>query len=85
MFSSTECGKFGKGRINQVFTEPINLGNGTLSYMEAKSQERVKNTKLKLRKDIREDLSKIIKVPWFYACNKNRYPSWEGKHDSRVT
>ena len=85
MFSSTECGKFDKARVNEVFSDPIKLGNGTLSYMENKNQGRNQNKKLRLIKDIKQDLSKIIKVPWFYACNKDRYPSWEGKHDSRVT
>ena len=86
-FSSTECGKFDKKRIKEVFTDPLNIGKGKLDYMESQFHKRVTHLGNRLSKisDINEDLGAIIKVPWFYSCNKERYPSWEGKHDSRVT
>ena len=85
VLSSTECGKFDKSVVGKLFTGPLKQGNGSLNYMEKLFQKRVKNTKLRLMKDIKDDLSKIVKVPWFYACNQDRYPSWQGKHDLRVT
>ena len=83
--SATECGNWDKAQIDENFREPLRKGNGSLNYMENYLHRRNKNSKIHLLKDIKEDLSKIVKVPWFYACNKNRYPSWEGRHDSRVT
>jgi hypothetical protein len=29
--------------------------------------------------------SKIVYLPWFYDCNRNRYSMWEGHPDSRVS
>ncbi|CAL8130222.1 unnamed protein product [Orchesella dallaii] len=26
----------------------------------------------------------LVKLPWFYDCNRERYPLWEGKHDTRL-
>ncbi|KAG4072855.1 hypothetical protein HA402_002598 [Bradysia odoriphaga] len=41
------------------------------------------------RRIIKVDLSKsemkeICVLPWFYDCNRNRYPVWEGGHDTRL-
>lgn len=86
-FSSTECVEFDKKQIKQLFTDPLSIGKGKLDYMEAQFHKRVTHLGNRLRKitDIKEDLSAITKAPWFYDCNKERFPSWEGKHDSRVT
>ena len=27
---------------------------------------------------------KVVYLPWFYDCNRDRYPLWESKHDSRL-
>ena len=87
IFSSTECGKFDGKRIKTLFTDPLEKGKGKLEFMEAQFHKRVTHLGNRLHKirDIKENLSDIIKVPWFYECNKKRYPSWEGRHDSRVT
>ena len=31
-----------------------------------------------------EEIKDIVYVPWFYDCNRNRYPRWEGRPDSRI-
>jgi hypothetical protein len=31
-----------------------------------------------------EERRKIVYLPWFYDCNRNRYPMWEGHPDSRT-
>ena len=87
IFSATECGKFDKTRVKKLFTDPLQKGKGKIDFLEAGFQKRVTHlgARLKRIKDIKENLSDIIKIPWFYECNKERYPSWEGKHDSRVT
>ena len=87
MFSSTECGTWDKSRIKKTFVDPLEKGKGRLDYMESQFHKRVTHLGNKLHriKDIKEDLSNIIKVPWFYTCNKKRYPSWQGKHDTRIT
>jgi len=30
------------------------------------------------------ELEGIVYLPWFYDCNRDRYPRWEGKLDSRL-
>ena len=56
-----------------------------LDKLENQMQRRAQNSRIKLLKEVQEDLSKIVVFPWFYVCNKKRYPAWEGKHDTRVT
>ena len=84
--SATECGAWTTERIHNFFTEHITPYNEShsLEVFETFIERRNVNKKLKLLSDIKEDLSKIIVPPWFYICNKERYPAWEGKHDSRV-
>ena len=81
--SATECGD----SYYEYFKEAIKylLDTSSLEVLENQVQRRVQNSRLKLLKDISEDLSKIVVFPWFYLCNSERYPSWEGKHDTRVT
>ena len=90
LLSQTECGKDGSGRmgrrmIREAFTIPLKMENSSLTYMEKYHHQRNKDKRIRLLKDIPDDLSNIVNVPWFYACNPSRYPSWEGKHDSRVS
>ena len=33
---------------------------------------------------IEEEMKEIAILPWFYDCNRNRYPVWEDGHDSRL-
>jgi hypothetical protein len=35
-------------------------------------------------KDVKVTKKKIEFLPWFYDCNRLRYPAWEGIHDSRI-
>ncbi|CAL8130204.1 unnamed protein product [Orchesella dallaii] len=42
----------------------------------------VKVEKLKL--EFEEEYTLLVKLPWFYDCNRERYPTWEGKHDERL-
>ncbi|CAL8097734.1 unnamed protein product [Orchesella dallaii] len=30
------------------------------------------------------EYKQIVQIPWFYNCNRNRYPSWEGLRDTRL-
>jgi len=36
--------------------------------------------------DMEEELrdTGIVPLPWLYSCNRERYPSWEGNHDTRL-
>ena len=88
MLSTTECGNWDREFIQQRFVHPLELGRGNavpLDAAEKFTHRRNINKKLKLLKDVKEDLSQIVVHPWFYLCNKDRYPSWEGKHDTRVS
>jgi hypothetical protein len=31
-----------------------------------------------------KEIKDVMIQPWFYACNKERYPYWERKHDTRL-
>lgn len=33
---------------------------------------------------VQRELAPVVHVPWFYKCNRGRYPRWEGKPDSRL-
>ena len=86
MLSFTECGAWTTESVHKFFTEhiiPFNESH-SLEVFETFVQRRKKNQRIKLLSNIKQDLSKIIVPPWFYICNKDRYPAWEGKHDSRV-
>ena len=84
--AATECGDWTKETVQTRFSGPLESFRNThsLEGIENHIQRRNENKHLKLIKDVREDLSRIVVYPWFYACNKRRYPAWEGKHDSRV-
>jgi len=34
--------------------------------------------------ELGSEMKETAILPWFYACNRRRYPVWEGKHDSRL-
>ncbi|CAL8133531.1 unnamed protein product [Orchesella dallaii] len=31
-----------------------------------------------------EEYKDVVRLPWFYDCNRKRYPTWEGEHDTRL-
>jgi len=33
---------------------------------------------------IKAQMKEIAILPWFYDCNRERYPVWEGGHDTRL-
>ncbi len=33
---------------------------------------------------LNRDMAEICLLPWFYDCNRDRYPVWEGGHDTRL-
>jgi len=35
-------------------------------------------------KTIRNEMSEIAVLPWYYDCQRDRYPAWEGNHDTRL-
>ena len=86
MLSATECGAWTKETIQTHFTGPLksNLVTKSLEGIENFYHRRATNKHLKLIKNVKHNLTSIVLHPWFYLCNKSRYPAWEGKHDSRV-
>ena len=83
ILSATECDD-----KNHVFLiEGISYlrENHSLKKIEEYLQKREFNGRVRLLKDVKEDLSKIVVLPWFYECNKERYPAWKGEHDNRVS
>ena len=86
MLSTTECKEWTSKSIQKLFSAHLHPFRETnsLEDMETYFHRRKVNKDLKLLANIKDDLSKIIYYPWFYSCNKDRYPAWEGKHDLRV-
>ena len=84
--STSECGDWTKQFFRDWFSGHLTpfCETHSLNDYETNIQRRVTNKKLKLLSNVKENLSTIIHHPWFYICNKERYPAWEGKHDSRV-
>ena len=83
LLSATEC-----GNSSHVFpNEGIKYLQDyhSLEIFEKAIQARKKNKRIKLLKDVKQNLSKIVVFPWFYNCNKDRYPAWQGNHDPRVS
>ena len=87
VLSATECGKWNNATVYNLFRKNLRPARNkySLEDFESHIQNRKQSEHLKLLSEIKEDLSDIIYLPWFYACNKYRYPSFIGKHDSRVT
>ncbi|CAL8068725.1 unnamed protein product [Orchesella dallaii] len=42
----------------------------------------IKVSDLKLKNE--NEFRMLVQLPWFYDCNRERYPAWEGKHDNRL-
>ena len=85
ILSASECGNL--SWVNILYQEGIRYlkEHNSLDVLENEIQKRKKNIKIKFLKSIKEDISKIIVIPWFYECNRERYPAWKGNHDSRVS
>lgn len=60
--------------------------NDKLQELEDTFREGVlKNSRVKKLSQISPgQLKGIVYLPWFYDCNRDRYPRWEGKPDSRL-
>ena len=87
MLSTTECGEWNNETVYHLFREHLTPSENkySLEHFESNIQRRKQSEHLKLLSEIKEDLSDIVYLPWFYACNKYRYPAFIGKHDSRIT
>ena len=86
LLSATECSEWTKQDLRAWFIEPLSNYTDThsLEGIENFIHKRKNHTHIQLIKDVKEDLSEVISRPWFYECNKERYPAWQGKHDTRV-
>ena len=81
--SATECGD-AKHIFPQEGIQYL-LYNQSLVLLEQEFEKRKTNARIKPLKEVERELSSIAVLPWFYNCNKQRYPAWDGKHDSRVS
>lgn len=54
-----------------------------LNHIESQFLSRIYNFS-SLGSDEMDAVSELIQIPWFYQCNRNRYPSLEGKYDARL-
>ena len=81
--SASECGD-AKHIFPQEGIQYL-LYNQSLVLLEQEFEKRKTNARIKPLKEVERELSSIAVLPWFYNCNKQRYPAWDGKHDSRVS
>jgi hypothetical protein len=79
--SCSECSGLGAGVIAAA-------RSGDLSRLSAIFQPLHYHSSLQNRvfplKDVIAEIKDIVAVPWYYACNPSRYPSWELQHDHRI-
>ncbi|KAN0026447.1 hypothetical protein ACTFIV_007432 [Dictyostelium citrinum] len=82
--SCTECGITKEDQIT-LFSNDIEKGDIQkleLRLLETKSDHSYRVRKLK---DMDDFFKKEVAIlPWFYNCNRNRYPVWERKNDPRL-
>ncbi|CAL8127741.1 unnamed protein product [Orchesella dallaii] len=38
----------------------------------------------RLKEKFPKEYEQVVYIPWFYNCNRQRYPAWEGFHDLRL-
>lgn len=63
--------------------ESISAIEADLSKTPAVFKNRLK-TLQDWKKENETEFKKIVIFPWFYDCNRDRYPMWEGRHDDRI-
>lgn len=85
LFTCTECGISNPNKI-RTMAELARAGNTTAMEMKygdeasgAEFQNRISQVE-----EVKQQLRGIAVLPWFYECNRDRYPYWEKRHDSRV-
>ena len=81
--SATECGD-AKHIFPQQGIQYLQY-NHSLVLLEQEFEKRKTSARIRPLKEVERELSSIAVLPWFYKCNKQRYPAWDGKHDSRVS
>lgn len=59
---------------------------GDITKMEADLAETPELHKRKMKKVnlLDPEMKEICVLPWFYDCNRKRYPVWEDGHDTRL-
>jgi len=85
----TECNN--QGRSQQTMRKQISAAVKEQSWVEmekywSRQPEALKNRIPKISESgmSAAEAKKVIYLPWFYDCNRDRYPLWESKHDSRL-
>ncbi|EGG23439.1 putative beta-1,4-mannosyl-glycoprotein beta-1,4-N-acetylglucosaminyltransferase [Cavenderia fasciculata] len=82
--SCTECGIKSMPQLS-IFADDLETGN--ISQLELKLLQPPDDFKNRIR-DIstmdQEFRDRVAILPWFYNCNRNRYPVWESKNDKRL-
>lgn len=64
---------------DKLLSQDINIVEQEFATIPSGYNDRVFNVIEKY-----EEVKDIYKLPWFFNCNRARYPTWEGKHDSRL-
>ncbi|KAM9996602.1 hypothetical protein ACTFIZ_001551 [Dictyostelium cf. discoideum] len=82
--SCTECGIKNETHVKN-FSDDIQKGNIQkleLRLLETKSDHAYKIQDISTMNDFFK--KEVAILPWFYNCNRNRYPVWERKNDPRL-
>ncbi|KAM9951805.1 hypothetical protein ACTFIT_002488 [Dictyostelium discoideum] len=82
--SCTECGIKNETHVKN-FSDDIQNGNIQkleLRLLETKSDHAYKIQDISTMDDFFK--KEVAILPWFYNCNRNRYPVWERKNDPRL-
>ncbi|EAL71237.1 hypothetical protein DDB_G0272170 [Dictyostelium discoideum AX4] len=82
--SCTECGIT---REDQITLFSNDIGKGDIQKLELRLLETKSDHAHRIRQlSSMDDFFKkeVAILPWFYNCNRNRYPVWERKNDPRL-
>jgi hypothetical protein len=83
----TECSHLSNGNVEfgdriASFVRPGKFRE--LELLTSQVPDDLKNRVKKLVDIPKDMINGIVVLPWFYDCNRERYPMWEGKHDTRL-
>ena len=84
LLSCSECGEFMKSVLSMLHAT-VKTGNWKELEYNVSQSEGWGGRMIPLDQLDPLERSKIVYLPWFYDCNRNRYSMWEGHPDSRVS
>ncbi|EGG22938.1 putative beta-1,4-mannosyl-glycoprotein beta-1,4-N-acetylglucosaminyltransferase [Cavenderia fasciculata] len=86
VLSCSECGVKSESQVT-VFSNDLSKSNYRVKELESRLIQTPANDRPRVVPLDTMDAhfkNDVAILPWFYDCNRNRYPVWESKHDTRL-